>query len=130
MKQNLFPLLLFFFAPGLTFAGLIMLEEPKQAIIKPQKQIVKIEALPAQKEIWKGKKDSSLRKTILQWAEKAHWDVIWDAKADYPLLASVEFEGSFEEAVGQFIELYETAQHPLHVDIQKQQSLIYISTGT
>ena len=124
MKWMLLPL---FLLPSITSAGLVIADETVLPAVSAPRQIVQIQPLLIQKEVWKGDNGSSLRMSILKWAEKAHWNVVWDTKTDYPLLAPVQFEGRFEEAVSQFIQLYEAAEQPLVADIQIQQSLIYIT---
>jgi type IV pili sensor histidine kinase/response regulator len=82
---------------------------------------------PIPQPVWIAQSGSTLREAITAWAAKAKWQVIWDTRTDYPLMAGVQFSGTFEHATGQFINLYAGAQQPLLLGIQPQQRLIYIS---
>lgn len=123
MKRMFLPLLLL---PAIASAEMVVVDElsPPVGAVAP---IIQIKPIPVPKEAWVGESGSSMKATIMAWAGKAHWNVVWDTKTDYPLLAPVKFEGHFDEVVAQFIHLYEVAEQPLVADIQPQQNLIYIT---
>lgn len=128
MKNRLLPLLLLLL-PLLSHAGLTVVDESPlaQADVRPASPVVHIRPAP---ETWVGEEGSTLRESIEAWGKKAGWRVIWDKSAediDYPLLAPVRFQGTFDEAVTAFIKLYEKAKKPLLVDIQATQKLIYVT---
>lgn len=125
MKRMLLPMLLL---PAVASADLVMVDESAvQTAGSSPIPIVQIRPVPKPKEVWTGESGESLKTSVMKWAEKAKWNVIWDTTIDYPLLAPVSFEGRFDEAVAQFVRLYEGAEQPLVADIQSQQSLIYIT---
>lgn len=128
MKKCLLPLPLLLL-PLLSHAGLTVVDETPlaQADALPESPVVQIRPAP---ETWTGKDGSTLRESIEAWGQKAGWRVIWDKGAediDYPLLAPVRFQGTFDEAASAFIKLYEKAKKPLLVDIQATQKLIYVT---
>lgn len=124
MKQSfLAPALLLMLSPA--FAGLVVYDDaappPVTGGAAPQFRPAPV------KEVWIGEIGTSVKAAIAQWSDKAGWSVVWDTKIDYPLMAPVRFEGTFDEAVGQFIRLYERAEQPLVVDIQPGQKVVYIT---
>jgi type IV pili sensor histidine kinase/response regulator len=131
MKILLLPLLLL---PLLAHAELTIIDEPIPPSSASPAQVearplptVQIRPMP---EIWIGEESSTLRESLETWAKKAGWLVIWDkniAEIDYPLLASVQFQGTFDEAASAFISLYKKARIPLLLDIQLSQKLIHIT---
>jgi len=128
MKNRLLSLLLLLL-PLLAHAALTVVDEPPQvqADVRPASSMVQIRPAP---EVWIGNEGSTLRESVEAWGKKAGWRVIWDKAAeeiDYPLLAPVRFQGSFDEAASAFIKLYEKARKPLLVDIQATQKLIYVT---
>lgn len=126
MKNRLLLLLSF---PLLAHAGLTVVDEPSQpqAPARVGAPLVQIKPVP---DTWVGDEGSTLRESIEAWGKKANWRVIWDRNAediDYPLLAPVRFQGTFDEAASAFIKLYEKARKPLLVDIQPTQKLIHVT---
>lgn len=124
MKRMLLPLLLL---PAIASAEMVLVDELTPPVGGAVAPIIQIKPIPIQKQVWTGESGSSMKATIMAWSSKAHWNVVWDTKTDYPLLAPVTFEGRFDEVVAQFIRLYEVAEQPLVADIQPQQNLIYIT---
>ena len=132
------------FIPAVAFAGLQVVEEPAsqpklspglQAALNITVQSQPIASAPLQikpiaikpKEVWVAEAGSTLRDTIQTWAAKAKWTIVWDSKMDFPLRGPLRFEGRFDEAVAQFITMYEQSDKPLVADISLQQSLIYVT---
>lgn len=130
--------------PVVAFAGLQVVDEPAsqpklspglQAAlnITPQAQPVAVAPLQIKaiaikpKEVWVADAGSTVRDTIQLWAAKAKWTIVWDSKTDFPLRGPLRFEGRFDEAVAQFITMYEESDKPLVADISLQQSLIYVT---
>jgi hypothetical protein len=120
-----------FLAPALlltlssAFAGLVVYDDAAPPP-PPTASIPLFRPAPV-KEVWIGDVGTSVKAAIAQWSDKAGWSVVWDTKIDDPLMAPVRFEGTFDEAVGQFIRLYERAEQPLVVDIQPGQKVVYIT---
>lgn len=120
------PLLLL---PVFARAGLTVVDEASATIPggRPASPVIQIRPVP---QAWVGEEGSTLRGSIEAWGKKAGWHVIWGKSAediDYPLLAPVRFEGTFDEAASAFINLYRRAKKPLLVDIQVTQKLIYVT---
>lgn len=137
--------------PAAAFASLQVVDEPAQPKVAPgsqvalhitaqaqpqisaQPQVLSVQASEVKplaikpQQVWTGEAGSTLRDTIMRWAAKEKWTVIWDTKTDFPLEAPVRFAGRFDEAAAQFITLYEHSEKPLVADISLQQSSIYIT---
>lgn len=113
-------------------AGLVVEDEGiKPAVVVPDTPVKPV-VVPV--EIWRGEQGSTVRASLQQWAERAKWVLIWDAKkgadtVDYKIEAPVTFEGSFDKAAADWIRRYEKARIPLYVDIQTSQRVIYVSAG-
>jgi hypothetical protein len=60
---------------------------------------------------WTAEHGGTLRKALEDWCHRAHVDLDWLAEYDYPLQASVRFDGTFEEAVRDLLIGFEGA-HP------------------
>jgi type IV pili sensor histidine kinase/response regulator len=106
--------------PALAHAGVTIVDAPQTS--QPTPPVVQIRPMP---ETWVAQEGSTLRESIEEWGKRAGWRVIWDGDTDYPLLAPVWFQGSFEEAVSAFIKLY--TKEPLIADIQVSQKIIFVT---
>src|SRR5260364_359909 len=88
-------------------------------------------ALP-EKPLWAADKGSTLRASLQKWADQARWTLVWDVpegpnqQLNYPILAPLTFTGSEDQAVAACISLYEQAEKPLAVQIQRAQKLFYV----
>ncbi|CCD28787.1 Putative type IV pilus protein PilL (fragment) [Candidatus Glomeribacter gigasporarum BEG34] len=88
-------------------------------------------ALP-EKPLWAADKGSTLRASLQKWADQARWTLVWDVpegpnqQLNYPILAPLTFTGSVDQAVAACISLYEQAEKPLAVQIQRAQKLFYV----
>jgi hypothetical protein len=111
--------------PAVALAGLTVEDEATQTAAVAHVVPVKIEVIKAEK--WMANAGGTLRSEIMRWADKAGWKVVYESKTDYRLEGDVPFEGRFDEAVAQFIRLYERAEKPLVVDISMKQRLVYIT---
>ncbi len=60
---------------------------------------------------WIAERGSSLHKVISDWSQRAHVELNWLAEYDYPLDATVDFTGSFRDAVRNLLTGFEGA-HP------------------
>lgn len=122
--------------PLVAHAGLVVEEEkaPATGLIVPAADVTV--APPAKVivpvETWVGAEGSTLKTTLEQWAKKAGWKLVWDAYkddriVDYGIDARLTFEGTIDQAISQWLPLYEHAPIPLAVDFQPSQHLIYIT---
>lgn len=120
--------------PAIAWAAVVVVDEENSGRGKALQTAQSI-AAPVAKEVWVGEDGSSLQEAIFKWVAKENarrpagrkWKVIWDTKTNYDLKADVRFEGSLDEAVGQFIKLYEKGDKPLIVRIQPEQLVIYVT---
>ncbi len=86
----------------------------------------------AEETLWVANKGSTLRASMQKWADQARWTLVWDVpdgpnqQLNYPILAPLTFTGSIEQAVAACIALYERAEKPLAVQIQRAQKLFYV----
>lgn len=62
---------------------------------------------------WIARQGQTLRATLEAWGREAGWRVAWRADHEYTLMASAEFQGSFEDAAGTLIEAFANASPPI-----------------
>jgi hypothetical protein len=62
-------------------------------------QLVMPELPTARTETWVAERGRSLRDVVGEWCQRANVELVWSAEYDYPLQASLTFNGTFEEAV-------------------------------
>lgn len=72
---------------------------PIEALITPS---AKPAPPPKPKEIWSvSPQDVNVRRALMRWADKAGWQVEWQASEDILISSSASFEGDFKSAVDQ-----------------------------
>ncbi len=71
---------------------------------------------------WVARPGSTLKTSVQEWGKKAGWDVVWNADYDYPIKASLTFEGSFLDAITTLFRSYEKAEKPFWVDVYQKQT--------
>lgn len=54
---------------------------------------------PTAAEMWHAEPGDHLHAVIKKWATRAHVELVWSTEYDYPIQASINFSGSFEDAV-------------------------------
>lgn len=54
---------------------------------------------PTAAEMWHAEPGDHLHAVIKKWANRAHVELVWSTEYDYPIQASINFSGSFEDAV-------------------------------
>lgn len=81
---------------------------------------------------WDAERGDSLRKVLEQWARRVSAEFNWMAEYDYPLQASVHFDGTFEEAVRNLLTGFETARPQpvaqLHSNPKAGQMVLVVTT--
>jgi len=82
----------------------------------------KVPPPPPPKPQWVAKPGSTLKTSVQEWGKKAGWDVVWNADYDYPIKASLTFEGSFLDAITTLFRSYEKAEKPFWVDVYQKQT--------
>ncbi|MGF0335764.1 TcpQ domain-containing protein [Ectopseudomonas toyotomiensis] len=79
-------------------------------------------------QVWVAEAGSTLRESVEGWGEKAGWKVIWAQEdLNYPIAATLRFEGSFMDAIDQLFPLYDDAPRPFVVDGSRPQKLVHIA---
>ncbi|OLU25489.1 hypothetical protein BVH03_17705 [Pseudomonas sp. PA15(2017)] len=79
-------------------------------------------------QIWSAESGSTLRDSVEAWAEKAGWTLIWEQDdLNYPIVAPLRFEGSFQEAIDQVFPLYDKAPRSFVVDGSSSQRFVHIA---
>jgi hypothetical protein len=83
-------------------------------------------------EIWNAERGDSLRKVLQDWSHRVHAEVEWLAEYDYPLQASINYSGTYEEAVRNLLMGFEGA-HPepvaqLHINPELGQTVLVVRT--
>jgi hypothetical protein len=81
---------------------------------------------------WVADKGETLHKVLEKWARRANVELSWQAEFDYPLQASLSFNGSFEEGVRNLLAgLQDAKPQPygtLHVNQTSGQSVLVVQT--
>ena len=54
---------------------------------------------PTAAEMWRAAPGDHLHAVIKKWCARAHVELVWSTEYDYPIQASINFSGSFEDAV-------------------------------
>ncbi|HIJ39434.1 MAG TPA: hypothetical protein HPP80_11125 [Rhodospirillaceae bacterium] len=54
--------------------------------------------------LWTAGSGKSLKEVLNGWCEQAGWHLVWQSNRRYPMEASADFSGSFEEAARQLVE--------------------------
>jgi len=62
---------------------------------------------------WIARQGQTLRATLEAWGREAGWRIAWRADHEFTLMASAEFQGSFEDAAGTLIEAFANASPPI-----------------
>ena len=82
--------------------------------------------------MWRADKGRSLREVLQEWSARSGAELVWSAEYDFPLKASVEVRGSYEDAVRQLIGAFESAQPQpigrLHDNPAAGQKLLVVET--
>lgn len=81
---------------------------------------------------WAAMRGETLHKVLEKWGHQAGVEIDWLAEYDYPLQASVAFNGTFEDAVRSLLSGFEQA-HPqpiaaLHANPSAGQMILVIET--
>ncbi|SDV46546.1 toxin co-regulated pilus biosynthesis Q family protein [Chitinasiproducens palmae] len=59
--------------------------------------------------VWVADSGSELRETLIAWAERAGWSVVWNSDYDFRLRAGARFTGPFESALKSLLDSVRTA---------------------
>jgi hypothetical protein len=62
---------------------------------------------------WVARQGQTLRATLEAWGREAGWRIAWRSDHEYTLMASAEFQGTFEDAAGTLIEAFANASPPI-----------------
>ncbi len=57
--------------------------------------------------------DKTLRNALTKWCKQSGWQLVWNAKANYPIDSTWRVEGGFESAVNQVLKATQYAEVPL-----------------
>lgn len=57
--------------------------------------------------------DRTLRNAFTRWCKMANWQLVWNARADYPISTSWLINGSFESAVNEVLKASQETEMPL-----------------
>jgi hypothetical protein len=57
--------------------------------------------------------EHTLRNVLTNWCTKAGWQLVWNVKADYPILTKWTINGSFEVAINQVLKASQITDMPL-----------------
>lgn len=79
-------------------------------------------------ESWLVMEGSTLEDTLMTWASRADWTLVWNSKYSYPLSASAEFQGDFVDVAARLIKTMSRADNPPQVEFFKGNNVIVIET--
>jgi hypothetical protein len=79
-------------------------------------------------EVWLVYENSTLENTLMDWADRADWTVIWESSYSYPIEASAEFRGDFVSAASHLIKTMGRAQPPVSGEFFKGNKVLVLST--
>ncbi len=116
--------------PGL--AGFSLIDEESPDVEMPAHSVkatprAEVKSFPAQ-EKWLASEGMTLREAVVAWAKQAHWSVQWAAEdVDYPILGTLSYTGSFENAVTGIFQAHQKVERPLKVRGNSQQRVIIVT---
>lgn len=89
-------------------------------------------ALFSVSDTWTGERGSTLRKVLESWSSRAGVEFQWLAEYDYPMQATITFNGTFENAVRNLLSGFQDA-HPepvaeLHSNSNAGQAILVVQT--
>ena len=83
-----------------------------------------------QTDLWEARVDDrTVKGMITRWAKIANWQVYWENSVDYPIIASANITGRFEEAVEKVIKSMQGAQTPPRAVFYENRVLRITSRG-
>jgi hypothetical protein len=68
-----------------------------------------------------------MSESLNAWAKETGWNLIWEAKVDYPVSVDTTLSGSTEEILNQFGDALVHSRLPLRVDVYKLNKVIRVS---
>jgi hypothetical protein len=81
------------------------------------------------KPAWQGKAPTDAKIMLLAWAVKAHWTAIWDAGFTFPIKSDIDYDGTFEQAVGAHYMAYTDRRRtktPVCVDLHRSNKTVHV----
>ena len=79
-------------------------------------------------EVWLVYENSTLENTLMDWADRAGWTVIWDSSYSYPIEASAEFRGDFVSSASHLLKTMARAQPPVSGEFFKGNKVLVLTT--
>lgn len=75
---------------------------------------------------WTIERGTMLSTSMLEWAKKWGWELIWKADVDYRISADIHLQDTFLGAVGDVLEAYSSSNRPLWGDWNDEQKVLVI----
>ncbi|MGB4102279.1 MAG: TcpQ domain-containing protein [Alphaproteobacteria bacterium] len=85
-------------APLLAEADSALPPIPQGELVAPNATMMP-QLQPTAAEMWRAEPGDHLHAVIKKWCARAHVELVWSTEYDYPIQASLNFSGSFEDAV-------------------------------
>jgi hypothetical protein len=79
-------------------------------------------------ETWLVMEGGTLEDTLMTWASRAGWTLVWNSKYSYPLSASAEFQGDFIDAAARLIKTMSRADKPPEGEFFKGNKVLVVKT--
>lgn len=86
--------------------------------------------VPAQMTWYLDTTDHTLRGTLTKWCKKAGWQLIWNVRADYPIITDLSITGSFEQAVNAVLKGAQHTELPLAATMYDGAKILEIYSPT
>ncbi|MBO9428542.1 toxin co-regulated pilus biosynthesis Q family protein [Sulfitobacter sp. R18_1] len=79
-------------------------------------------------ETWLIMEGSTLEDTLMTWASRAGWTLVWNSEHGYPLEASAEFQGSFVDVSARLIKAMSRVKHPPEGEFFKGNKVLVVTS--
>lgn len=76
---------------------------------------------------WCAMPGETLRAVVSTWARRAGYECLWSASYDYPVHASLQFQGDFIQALSRLFDGYQNVPRPFTVDVYQEQKLVHVA---
>jgi hypothetical protein len=70
--------------------------------------------------------DTTLSNTLARWSRQEKWQLLWEADRDFPILASVYLQGSFQSAILSVMQSLSDSDYPLQAILNPNTRIVRI----
>ena len=76
--------------------------------------------------VWPVFAGSTLEDILMEWGDKAGWEVVWNSDYSYPIEASAEFKGSFIEVTSKLVNTISKSAPPIKANFYKGNNVLVL----